>query len=44
MIRWLLLAAGVLAAAATGDLRPSIAALGKVTGQCVACHAAYRLH
>jgi hypothetical protein len=31
-------------AAATGDLRPSIAALGKVTEQCVACHAAYRLH
>ena len=31
-------------AAATGDLRPSIAALGEVTGRCVACHAAYRLH
>jgi cytochrome c556 len=31
-------------AAATGDLRPAIAALGKVTAQCVACHAAYRLH
>jgi cytochrome c556 len=31
-------------AAATGDLRPAIAALGKVTEQCVACHAAYRLH
>jgi hypothetical protein len=31
-------------AAATGDLAPAIAALGKVTAQCVACHAAYRLH
>ena len=31
-------------AAATGDLRPAIAALGKVTEKCVACHAAYRLH
>jgi len=31
-------------AAATGDLRPALSALGKVTAQCVACHAAYRLH
>jgi hypothetical protein len=31
-------------AAATGDLRPALSALGKVTEQCVACHAAYRLH
>jgi hypothetical protein len=31
-------------AAATGDLRPAIAALGEVTQKCVACHAAYRLH
>ena len=31
-------------AAATGDLHPAIAALGEVTAQCVACHAAYRLH
>jgi hypothetical protein len=31
-------------AAATGELRPAIAALGEVTQKCVACHAAYRLH
>lgn len=31
-------------AAATGDLHPAIAALGEITAQCVACHAAYRLH
>ena len=31
-------------AAATGDLKPALAALGRLTAQCVACHAAYRLH
>jgi len=31
-------------AAATGDLKPALAALAQVTAQCVACHAAYRLH
>jgi hypothetical protein len=30
-------------AGATGDLRPALAALSGLTGQCVACHAAYRL-
>ncbi len=30
-------------AAATGDLRPPLAALAEVTANCVACHAAYRL-
>ncbi|HVC10426.1 MAG TPA: hypothetical protein VNE59_02215 [Burkholderiales bacterium] len=29
--------------AATGDMRPALAALAHVTAQCVACHAAYRL-
>jgi len=28
----------------TGDVRPALAALGSVMQQCVACHAAYRLH
>ncbi len=28
---------------ATGDVRPALAALARVTGQCVACHAAYRM-
>ena len=28
---------------ATGDLKPALAALSKVTGVCVACHSAYRL-
>jgi hypothetical protein len=28
---------------ATGDVRPALAALSRVTQQCVACHAAYRL-
>ncbi len=27
-----------------GDVRPALAALGAVMQQCVACHAAYRLH
>ncbi|MFO1414233.1 MAG: hypothetical protein U1F10_10080 [Burkholderiales bacterium] len=31
-------------AAVTKDLRPALAALGAVMQQCVACHAAYRLH
>ncbi len=26
-----------------GDARPALAALARVTAQCVACHAAYRL-
>lgn len=29
--------------AATGDLKPALAALAEVTAQCVACHAGYRL-
>ena len=28
---------------ATGDLKPALEALSKVTGVCVACHSAYRL-
>jgi hypothetical protein len=31
-------------AGVTDDLRPALEALAKVTAQCVACHAAYRLH
>jgi hypothetical protein len=31
-------------AAATGDVRPALAALGDVMQQCVACHAAFRMH
>jgi hypothetical protein len=31
-------------AGVTGDVRPALAALADVTKQCVACHAAYRLH
>jgi hypothetical protein len=31
-------------AGVTDDLRPALAALSKVTAQCVACHAAYRVH
>jgi cytochrome c556 len=31
-------------AGVTDDLRPALQALAKVTAQCVACHAAYRLH
>jgi cytochrome c556 len=31
-------------ASATNDVRPALAALGTVMQQCVACHAAYRLH
>lgn len=31
-------------AGVTDDLRPALEALAKVTSQCVACHAAYRLH
>lgn len=31
-------------AGVTDDLRPALKALAKVTAQCVACHAAYRLH
>jgi len=31
-------------ASASNDLRPALAALGAVMQQCVACHAAYRLH
>jgi hypothetical protein len=30
-------------AAVTGDLRPALAALSRVTTQCVGCHAGYRL-
>ena len=31
-------------AGVSGDVRPALAALGAVMQQCVACHAAYRLH
>jgi hypothetical protein len=31
-------------ATATNDVRPALATLGTVMQQCVACHAAYRLH
>src|SRR6476660_9222492 len=31
-------------ASVNNDLRPALAALGAVMQQCVACHAAYRLH
>ncbi len=31
-------------AGVTGDLRPALAALAKVTAQCTACHAGYRVH
>ncbi len=31
-------------ASVTKDVRPALAALGAVMQQCVACHAAYRLH
>jgi hypothetical protein len=30
-------------AGVTGDVRPALAALAELTGQCVACHAGYRL-
>jgi cytochrome c556 len=31
-------------ASTSDDLKPALAALGAVMQQCVACHAAYRLH
>ena len=31
-------------ASVSNDVRPALAALGDVMSQCVACHAAYRLH
>jgi hypothetical protein len=31
-------------ASVNGDLKPVLTALSKVTAQCVACHASYRLH
>lgn len=31
-------------ASVSNDVRPALAALGDVMAQCVACHAAYRLH
>ena len=31
-------------ASVSNDVRPALAALGEVMQQCVACHAAYRLH
>ena len=31
-------------ASVSNDVRPALAALGAVMSQCVACHAAYRLH
>ena len=30
-------------AAATGDVKPALAALGEITGACVTCHMGYRL-
>ncbi len=36
-------AVAALEAAATGDIKPSLAALARVTQQCVACHSAYRV-
>jgi cytochrome c556 len=30
-------------ASVTGDVKPALAALSKVTQQCVACHSAYRV-
>ena len=30
-------------AGATGNVRPALAALARVTQQCVACHATYRM-
>jgi cytochrome c556 len=30
-------------AGATGDLKPVLEAMAKVTAQCVACHSAYRV-
>jgi cytochrome c556 len=37
------LAIAAIDAGATGDHRPTLAALGQVMKQCVACHAAYRV-
>ncbi len=34
----------VQAAGVSGDVRPALRALSRVTQSCVACHAAYRLH
>ena len=34
----------VQTASVSNDVRPALAALGNVMQQCVACHAAYRLH
>jgi hypothetical protein len=31
-------------AGVTGDLKPALEALSKITNACVSCHAAYRLH
>jgi cytochrome c556 len=36
-------AVAVQDAGVTGDLKPAIDALSKVTAACVACHASYRL-
>lgn len=36
-------AVAALDAGATGDIKPSLAALARVTQQCVACHSAYRV-
>ena len=37
-------AVDVQTASVSNDVRPALAALGTVMQQCVACHAAYRLH
>lgn len=34
----------VVDAGTTGDVKPALGALSKVTQQCVACHSAYRLY
>jgi hypothetical protein len=36
-------AVAVLDTGATGDVRPALSALARVTQQCVACHSAYRV-
>lgn len=34
----------VVEASVSGDLKPALGALSKITQQCVACHQAYRVH
>nr|CAA6812385.1 MAG: Unknown protein [uncultured Thiotrichaceae bacterium] len=37
-------AVSVVEAGASGDLKPALGDLAKVTQQCIACHSAYRIH